>query len=403
MVRLSPSLGQVVSIRDTIKQLYCSELGTLYAALSADASTNFGLSPVFTVHDELGQVKGPRHSLYEALETATGAQENPLSIIISTQAPNDADLLSVLIDDAKKKADPRTKLFLWETPEDSDPFTEEAIRSANPAFGDFQDAQETLDMAAAAKRMPAREAEFRNLVLNQRMEVSSPFVSKGVWEANNGKPGKLGAVFGGLDLSAVNDLTALVLVSPRRGKLDVEPMFWLPEQGLIERSRQDRVPYDVWAKEGHLKTTPGRSIGYEFVAAHLVRLFASHDVRKIAFNRAYMRFLRPWLVKQGLSESFIDVHFVDFGQGFMSMGPALRSLEEVLLNAKLRHGGHPVLQMCASNAVVKTDETGNKKLDKKRSSGRIDGMVALAMANAVAGEIFHERHVFDVPLEEITA
>ncbi len=85
------------------------------------------------------------------------------------------------------------------------------------------------------------------------------------------------------------------------------------------------------------------------------------------------------------------------------MGPALRSLEEVLLNAKLRHGGHPVLQMCASNAVVKTDEAGNKKLDKKRSSGRIDGMVALAMANAVAGEIFHERHVFDVPLEAITA
>jgi phage terminase large subunit-like protein len=78
-------------------------LGTLYRALSAEASTAYGLSPVFIVHDELGQVKGPKSELYEALETACAAQENPLSIVISTQAPTDADLLSVLIDDAARR------------------------------------------------------------------------------------------------------------------------------------------------------------------------------------------------------------------------------------------------------------------------------------------------------------
>ena len=98
MVRMSPELAGVVVIRDTAKQLACPELGTLYRALSADASTAYGLSPVLTVHDELGQVRGPKSDLYEALETATAAQEEPLSIIISTQAPTDADLLSVLID-----------------------------------------------------------------------------------------------------------------------------------------------------------------------------------------------------------------------------------------------------------------------------------------------------------------
>ncbi len=101
MVRLSVDLNSVVTVRDTTKQLYCAELGTLYRALSADASTAYGLSPAFTVHDELGQVRGPRSELYEALETAGGAQEEPLSIVISTQAPTSADLLSVLIDDAK--------------------------------------------------------------------------------------------------------------------------------------------------------------------------------------------------------------------------------------------------------------------------------------------------------------
>ena len=100
MVRMSPDLREYVVVRDTAKQLACPELGTLYRALSADASTAYGLSPVFVVHDELGQVKGPRSELYEALETAAAAQDEPLSIVISTQAPTDADLLSLLIDDA---------------------------------------------------------------------------------------------------------------------------------------------------------------------------------------------------------------------------------------------------------------------------------------------------------------
>ena len=64
MVRLSPDLAAYVAIRDTAKQLFCEELGTLYRALSADASTSYGLSTIFMVHDELGQVKGPRSELY---------------------------------------------------------------------------------------------------------------------------------------------------------------------------------------------------------------------------------------------------------------------------------------------------------------------------------------------------
>src|SRR5262249_34053439 len=113
IVRMSPDLVQYVTIRDTAKHLLCHELGTHYRALSAEASTAYGLSPAFTVHDELGQVVGPKSELFEALETAAGAQEEPLSIIISTQAPNDADLLSVLIDDALAGNDSRVKVRLY--------------------------------------------------------------------------------------------------------------------------------------------------------------------------------------------------------------------------------------------------------------------------------------------------
>jgi phage terminase large subunit-like protein len=110
MVRLSPDLNAIVHVRDSAKVLFCHTHGTTYRALSADATTAYGLSPVFAIHDELGQVVGPRSELYDAIETAMGAHEDPLSVIISTQAPSDADLLSTLIDDAQTGADPKIRI-----------------------------------------------------------------------------------------------------------------------------------------------------------------------------------------------------------------------------------------------------------------------------------------------------
>jgi phage terminase large subunit-like protein len=391
IVRMSPDLNSVVTIRDTAKQLFCSELGTLYRALSADASTAYGLSPVLTIHDELGQVKGPRSELYEALETATGAQESPLSVIISTQAPTNADLLSVLIDDALEGHDPRVVVSLHTAPVEEDPFAEETIRKANPAFGDFLNATEVMAMAEDARRMPSREPEYRNLVLNQRVEMNSPFVSRATWEqcgAEVVQNFKGLPVYGGLDLSEVSDLTALVLVAPVDGVWNVNPTFWLPGSSIAEKSRADRVPYDVWEKAGHLIKTPGPTVDYEYVAEYLRSLFDELDIRKIAFDRWNFRHLKPWLSKVGFSEEQLEgdgAVFEQFGQGFQSMSPALRDLESAILNQKIAHGNHPVLTMCAANATVQTDPAGNRKLSKMKSHGRIDGMVALAMAMSVAG------------------
>ena len=214
IVRLSPRLNEAIGIRDTAKQLYFSQRGTIYRALSAEASTAFGLNPSFIIHDELGQVRGPRSPLYEALETATGAQEEPLSIVISTQAPTDADLLSLLIDDAEAKNDPRVTLSLYTAPLDEDPFAEATIKKANPAYGDFLNAKEVKAMAEEARRMPAREAEFRNLILNQRVVADAAFVTRSVWKECGAPVGDLHGVtlYGGLDLSSVSDLTALVLI-----------------------------------------------------------------------------------------------------------------------------------------------------------------------------------------------
>jgi phage terminase large subunit-like protein len=392
-VRMSPDLNAVVIIRDTAKELVCQEIGTKYRALSADASTAYGLSPVFTVHDELGQVKGPRSELYEALETASSAHDEPLSVIISTQAPTDADLLSVLIDDAEKGGDPKVKLALFTSKPEDDPFSEETIRQANPAFGDFQNAQEVLAMANDAKRMPSRENEYRNLILNQRVDRTTPFISKSVWLSCGDDVSKdwgKAPVYAGLDLSSTSDLTAFTPIAQIDGVWETKPQFWLPGVGLKEKSRADRTPYDLWAEQGLIQTPDARSIEYEYVAEWLRGFVDSHNVRKIAFDRWGMKYLRPWLKEAGFTEEQVGegepekAMFVEFGQGFQSMSPALRDLESILLNGKLRHGNNPVLTMCAANAVVSTDPAGGRKLNKAKAAGRIDGMVALTMAFGIA-------------------
>lgn len=400
-VRFSPDLAAYVHIRDSSKQLLCEELGTLYRALSAEASTSYGLSPVFVVHDELGQVRGPTSELYEALETACAAQEHPLSIVISTQAPTDADLLSLLIDDALTGADPLLKCWLYTAPLDADPFSDAAIRAANPAFDDFMNQDEVRRQAQDARRLPSREASYRNLILNQRVEASNPFVSRSVWLDNAADPAPTAGrrLYVGLDLAAVSDLTALVGLAPAddaSDEYDVMARFWLPAEGLFDKSRRDRVPYDLWAAAGALTAVPGKAVQYEFVAAELRTLFDEHEVVVVAFDRYNMRFLFPWLKRARFTDEELE-RFVDFGQGYVSMSPALRALESMLLARRLRHGAHPVLTMCAANAVVTQDHAGNRKLDKAKATGRIDGMVALVMAvGSVPLEPEAELSVYDL-------
>jgi phage terminase large subunit-like protein len=243
-------------------------------------------------------------------------------------------------------------------------------------------------MTRDAKAMPSRLAAYRRLVLNQRVEASSPFITQAQWQDCAGAPLDLTGrdVFGGLDLSATQDLTALVLVARdvTSGIWHVAPTFWLPSEGLHDKARTDKIPYDQWRDEGFLETTPGSTVSYEFVAHYLRDVFDQHRVARIGFDRWNIQHLRPWLLNAGFSEQLIEQKFVPFGQGYKAMSPALRDLESLILEAKLRHGGHPVLQMCVSNAVVVRDDAGNRKLSKKNSVGKIDGLVALTMAIGAA-------------------
>ena len=395
MIGLNPELRKRTRITPSAKTITGLALGVEYKAISAEAGTAHGLSPVLAILDEVGQIKGPHDDFVEAITTSQGAHDNPLLIAISTQAATDNDLFSRWIDDAETSKDPRIVSHVYRAPEDCDVSDRAAWLAANPAMGEFRSVTDLEDLAARAERLPSEENSFRWLYLNQRIEASSPFIGRKAWQSCGDAPQPLedgAVVFGGLDLSEVSDLTALVLVSPQQvdgGTLwGVHPTFWLPGLGLREKAKADRVPYDIWARDGDLETTPGPVVDYAFVAAHLRGLADRYDVRKVAFDRWNWRHLKPWLAKEGFTDEQLEgdaAIFEQFGQGFGSMSPALRDLEAAILTERIAHGGHPVLEMCARNAVVQVDPAGNRKLAKSKSRGRIDGMVALAMAMSVAG------------------
>jgi phage terminase large subunit-like protein len=399
MIYLNPELKKITHITPSQKTITGKLMNVEYRAISAEAGTAHGLSPVLAILDEVGQIKGPSDDFVEAIVTSQGAHDNPLLIAISTQAATDNDLFSRWIDDAKTAQSPRIVSHVYAAPDDCDVMDRDAWLAANPAMGEFRSLTDLQDLAEIAARMPSDENSFRWLYLNQRIEATAPFISRALWHTCGGPVAALedGAViYGGLDLSEVSDLTALVLVTPVREGLiapietqwHVHPTFWLPADGLSDKAKKDRMPYDLWAKEGQLVPTPGPVVDYEYVAAHLWELSQRYDIRKIAFDRWNWKHLAPWLSRAGFTDAQLDGNdaiFEPMGQGMQSMSPALRDLESAVLTGSLVHGGHKVLAMCAANAVVERDAANNRKLTKAKSRGRIDGMVALAMAMSVAG------------------
>lgn len=381
------TLSERCNVQRFAKRIEDMENGSTYEALSSDARKAHGLSPSFVVCDELAQ--WPDRELYDNLVTGTGARAEPLVVVISTKSadPNSimAELTAYGRDVAAGVVEDATFLpIIFEVPDDIDDIerlcTDESLwRLANPALDDFRSMDELRQMAAKALRIPTQRGPFRNLYLNQSIDPTAEhLIDPDDWKACGasvesdtlrGRP-----CWGGLDLSSTRDLTALVLYFPDDAGA-VLPFFFTPADTLADRSKSDRVPYDTWAEQGLIETPAGRAIDKLAVARRLAQLAATYDIMGIAFDRWRMADLQKVLDDEGIS-----LPMKDFGQGFKDMAPAIDALEAATLDRKIAHGGHKVLTWNAANAKAETDPAGNRKITKRKSTGRVDGIVALAMA-----------------------
>ncbi|MDR2657490.1 MAG: terminase large subunit, partial [Oscillospiraceae bacterium] len=145
------------------------------------------------------------------------------------------------------------------------------------------------------------------------------------------------------------------------------------EENISLRVRRDHVPYDLWERQGHIKTTEGNVVHYGFIEKFIEELGERFNIREIAYDR--------WSATQ-ITQNLQGVGFqmAPFGQGFKSMSAPANDLMRLVLSKKIMHGGHPVLRWNMDNIFIKTDPAGNIKVDKEKSTERVDGAVAMIMA-----------------------
>lgn len=384
MLRQNPQLSHLYHAVPSIKQITGLGKGVEYQAISAEATTAHGLSPVLAILDEVGQIVGPKSDFVEAITTAQGAHDDPLLIAISTSAAGDADMFSVWCDDAEVSQDPHTVCHVYTADKDCDLMDREQWQNSNPALGIFRSERDLKKQLVKAQRLPSLESSKRNLLLNQRTSLVNKWLAPAVWKENNSAPRwelfKENGVHVGLDLSQKNDLTAAVIsAKDDSGVVDVHCYAFTPIDGIHDRSRADRVPYDDFVRDGYIVGVPGRTVDYDYVAAFLKAelLDKGIAINSIEFD--------PWRIKdfqKACNDSGMpyNIDWVPVPQTFKGMSPRIEAMETALLQNKIRHGNHPILNLGASSAIVVFDSQKNKKLDKAKASNKIDAIVAMVMS-----------------------
>jgi phage terminase large subunit-like protein len=386
MIQHDPELAARLEVVPSRKRIIHHASGSVYRAIPADAPSAHGFNASAVVADELHA--WPNRELWDVLQSSTGARLSPL--LITTAGTDERSICAEVHRYAERVRDgiiedPSFLPIIYAAPEDADWRDEAVWRACNPALADFRSLDEMRVAARQAQEVPGREAAFKRLYLNMwGTAAEARWLPMDRWDTC-AAPVDREALRGrrcivGVDLSTTTDLSALVaLFADGDGGVDVIAEFWLPADYLEVRSRRDRVPYTLWAEQGHLTTTPGNTIDYGTIERRLHDLVEvdGFDVLEVAVD--------PWNARGLIAKLQGDgVPAVEVGQTMANLSGAAKDLERLVLAGQLRHGGHPILRWCASNAVVDIDSNGNIRPSKKRSTERIDGVSAMVTALARA-------------------
>jgi phage terminase large subunit-like protein len=388
MVRNDPRLSARLKIIDSQKRIVDHKTGSFYRAISAEAYSKHGFNASMVIFDELHA--SPNRQLWDVLATSMGARDEPQMVAITTAGYDRHSICWELHDYAQKVldgtvTDPTFLPVIYAAPDDAD-WTDEAVwRACNPALDDFRSIDDMRALAARAREIPALQNVFRRLYLNQWTEQATRWIDMAEWDACKGvvnwlqlrEQMKGRRSFAGLDLSTRDDMTALVLLFDQDdGSKVTVPFYWVPEENIRKRSNRDRVPYDQWAREGLIISTPGNQVDQELVRRDVNRICQEYSVQEVGFDP----FDASWM-NQALQDDGIRI--VEMKPGRRDQSSGTKDLGALVVSHKLAHGGHPVLRWNAGNMVVKQTPEGDIYPDKSKITERIDGMTALIDAVSV--------------------
>ena len=384
MVRMCPALNKRVKILASTKRIIYLPTNSFYQVLSAEAYSKHGFNISGVIFDELHAQ--PDRKLFDVMTKGSGdARTQPLYFLITT-AGNDINSICYEVHQKAvdilegRKIDSTFYPVIYGAAESDDWTSPDVWKKANPSLGVTIDIEKVQDACNSAKNSPAEENVFRQLRLCQWTKQAIRWMPMDKWDAckiefdENDLAGRI--CYGGLDLSSTTDITAFALVFPPADNDDkycILPYFWIPEENVDLRVRRDHVPYDVWQRQGFLETTEGNVVYYGYIENFIERLGEKFNIREIAFDR--------WGAVQ-MSQHLEELGFtvVPFGQGFSSMSPPTKELMKLVLEKKIAHNGHPVLRWNFDNVTIRQDPANNIKMDKAKSTEKIDGAIATVMA-----------------------
>ncbi len=388
MVKQKPALDKRLS---TFKNsLSFEKTNSFYQPLPADPDSHHGKNVHVGIVDELHVAD---EDLVVVLETGTGSREEPIMFYTTTADFDNPDSICNKVHARAKGVQDGSnpdKTFLpaiFELDADDDWKDPENWKKANPNFGVSIQPDYFERMCEKAKIEKSFLPKFKRLNLNMIVSQSNRWIDMKLWdkcatingvdvEVFRGHPEDLEQFKGrpciaGLDLSSTIDTTALVLLFPEDG-MKVICFFWIPEDSAEEKEESDKVPYQQWSDDGWVKMTPGNRIDYSFIRKKIMDVNEIVDLQQLGFD--------PWNATQlsiDLNENE-GLAMKTVRQGYVTMNEACKRIETDMATLSLCHGGNPVLRWMAKNVMVRSDPTGSIKIDKERSSEKVDGMAALA-------------------------
>jgi phage terminase large subunit-like protein len=381
MIEADPWLSRFMRIYRSDRIIEDRNTDNQLRVVSSDGRNQHGLNPSILLFDELHTQKN--RELCDALTSGFQTRKEPLAMLITT-AGNDLDSLcheeyeyACRVRD-NPSIDPAYLPIIYEADPTDDIWDERTWHKAMPALGDFCELDFIRSEFARAREIPSEEAKCRQFYLNLWTPKATRWLPVEAWDdcgrVEVGPDDFDGvAVHGGIDLASTKDTAAFVFVSNVDGIYKVGCRFWIPGPSADHLDRTTGTHYRMWERQGYITITEKATIDYELIFAEVLELAERLDFREIRVD--------PWSAKQfaeRLKHERINVAYMH--QGHLSMNEPTKYLEVLLDRRQIHHGNNPVLNMMAHNVVMTVHAHGNTKFDKEKSTGKIDGMVSLAMA-----------------------
>ncbi|GLQ31655.1 terminase large subunit [Litoribrevibacter albus] len=377
MVRKSPALNKRLGVHKN--NIHHINSASKFEPLSSDANTLDGLNIHCGIVDELHAHK--TRDVWDVLETATGAREQPLIIAITTAGSNKHGICyeqrTYLTKVLNGQVEDDTYFGIIYTLDEDDDWQDEANWiKANPNLGVSKKIDDMRRLAKKAAEMPTARNNFLTKHLNIWVQAETAWLDMDRWDRCPKSTIDISQLpcFIGLDLANKLDVAALVMLFCHSdGTKHLKCKFYLPEDQIHNKSKSIGNMYQSWAESGYLTLTPGNIIDHEYIESDLRDLLAEHDVQEVAFDPWGSTQLAVRLVEDGAP-------MVEVPQTVKNFSESMKEVEALVLSGKLHHNDNPVLNWMASNVVAKIDKNENIFPNKDHPDNKIDGMVALFTA-----------------------